>query len=85
MAGNGFGQLCAGLADQHSGSQNGGRKGRARQTRYDDIDLGLTNTFQRAFLSTPRIDRVGAGSVGIYAKHTLYWTDWLRDHRRLAR
>ena len=48
------------------------------QTRYDDIDLGLTNTFQRTFLSNVRSDRVGEGSVGIYAESTLYWTDWFR-------
>jgi len=48
------------------------------QTRYDDIDLGLTNTFQRTFLSNIRSDRVGESSVGVYAESTLYWTDWLR-------
>jgi outer membrane receptor protein involved in Fe transport len=48
------------------------------QTRYDDIDLGLTNTFQRTFLSNIRSDRVGESSVGVYAENTLYWTDWLR-------
>jgi outer membrane receptor protein involved in Fe transport len=48
------------------------------QTRYDDIDLGLTHTFQRTFLSNIRSDRVGESSVGIYAENTLYWTDWFR-------
>jgi len=48
------------------------------QTRYDDIDLGLTNTFQRTFLSDIRSDRVAESSIGIYAENTLYWTDWLR-------
>jgi outer membrane receptor protein involved in Fe transport len=48
------------------------------QTRYDDIDLGLTNTFQRTFLSNIRSDRVGESSIGVYAENTLYWTDWLR-------
>jgi outer membrane receptor protein involved in Fe transport len=48
------------------------------QTRYDDIDLGLTNTFQRTFLSNIRSDRVGESSIGVYAENTLHWTDWLR-------
>jgi outer membrane receptor protein involved in Fe transport len=48
------------------------------QTRYDDIDLGLTNIFQRMFLSNIRSDRVGESSVGVHAENTLYWTDWLR-------
>jgi outer membrane receptor protein involved in Fe transport len=48
------------------------------QTRYDDIDLGLANTFQRTFLSNIRSDRVGESSIGVYAENTLYWTDWLR-------
>jgi outer membrane receptor protein involved in Fe transport len=49
------------------------------QTRYDDIDLGLANTFQRNFLSNTRTDQVREGSVGIYAENTLYWTDWFRS------
>jgi outer membrane receptor protein involved in Fe transport len=48
------------------------------QTRYDDIDLALTDTFQRSFLSNVRSDKVGEGSVGIYAQNTVNWTDWLR-------
>jgi len=54
------------------------------QTRYDDIDLGLTNTFQRQPRFDPngifniRTDQVREASVGIYAENTLYWTDWLR-------
>jgi outer membrane receptor protein involved in Fe transport len=48
------------------------------QTRYDNIDLGLTNTFQRTFLSNIRSDRVAESGAGIYAENTLYWTDWLR-------
>jgi hypothetical protein len=48
------------------------------QTRYDDINLALTDTFQRAFLSNVRSDRVGEGSVSIYAQNTVHWTDWFR-------
>ena len=48
------------------------------QTRYDDIDLGLTDTFQRSFLSNVRSDKVEEGSVGVYVENTVHWTDWLR-------
>ena len=48
------------------------------QTRYDDINLALTDTFQRAFLSNVRSDKVGEASVGIYAQNTIHWTDWFR-------
>jgi hypothetical protein len=48
------------------------------QTRYDAIDLALTETFQRAFLSNIRSDKVGEGSVGIYAENTVHWTEWFR-------
>jgi outer membrane receptor protein involved in Fe transport len=48
------------------------------ETRYDDIDLALSDTFQRGFLSNVRSDKVGEGSIGIYAQNTVNWTDWLR-------
>ncbi|MGL9618647.1 TonB-dependent receptor [Bradyrhizobium sp. U531] len=48
------------------------------QSRYDAIDLALTNTFRRGFLSNIRSDKVGEGSVGVYAENTVRWTDWLR-------
>lgn len=48
------------------------------QSRYDAIDLALTDTFQRSFLSNVRSDKVGEGSVGVYAENTVRWTDWLR-------
>jgi hypothetical protein len=48
------------------------------QTRYDDIDLGLTDTFRRMFLSNIRSDKVQEGSAAIYAENTIRWTDWFR-------
>jgi outer membrane receptor protein involved in Fe transport len=48
------------------------------QTRYDDIDVGLTDTFQRSFLSNVRTDKVQEASVGVYVQNTVHWTDWLR-------
>jgi outer membrane receptor protein involved in Fe transport len=48
------------------------------QTRYDDINLALSDTFQRSFLGSIRSDNVGEASVGIYAQNTMNWTDWLK-------
>jgi outer membrane receptor protein involved in Fe transport len=48
------------------------------QTRYDDIHLGLTDTYQRAFLSNVRSDNVGEGSIGVYGESTVHWTNWFR-------
>jgi outer membrane receptor protein involved in Fe transport len=48
------------------------------QIRDDAIDLGLTDTYQRVFLSNIRSDRVNEGSAGIYAESTVHWTDWYR-------
>jgi opacity protein-like surface antigen/outer membrane receptor protein involved in Fe transport len=48
------------------------------QTRDDDINVGLTNTFQRQFLSNTLFDHVNEGNVGIYAENTTRWTDWWR-------
>jgi outer membrane receptor protein involved in Fe transport len=48
------------------------------QSRYDAIDLALSNTFQRGFLTNIRSDKAGEGSIGLYAENTLHWTDWLR-------
>lgn len=48
------------------------------QSRYDAIDLALTDTFQRSFLSNIRSDKVSEGSLGLYAQSTVHWTDWLR-------
>jgi outer membrane receptor protein involved in Fe transport len=48
------------------------------QIRDDAIDLALTDTFQRAFLSNIRSDKVNEASAGIYAESTVHWTDWYR-------
>jgi len=48
------------------------------QSRYDDINVGLFKTEQRALLSTVRDDRVQEGNVGIWTDTTTRWTDWLR-------
>jgi TonB dependent receptor/TonB-dependent Receptor Plug Domain len=48
------------------------------QTRYDAITLGLTDTYQRAFMANIRTDNVGEGSIGIYGENTIHWTSWFR-------
>ena len=48
------------------------------QTRDDDINVGLTNTFRREFLSNTSFDPVNEGNAGIYAQNTTQWTDWWR-------
>jgi TonB dependent receptor len=48
------------------------------QTRYDDIDLALNNTFAQQFLSATLADHVNEASAGIYVEHTVHWSNWLR-------
>jgi opacity protein-like surface antigen len=48
------------------------------QTRYDDINLGLSNTVRRQFLSNTLVDHVDEGNAAIYAQNIVHWTDWLR-------
>lgn len=48
------------------------------QVRYDDIGVGLFNTFQRNAFNTVRYDQVSETSVGLYARNTTQWTDWLK-------
>ncbi len=48
------------------------------QSRYDDINLALSNTVQRQFLSNVLADHVNEENAGIYAENTVHWTDWLR-------
>ena len=48
------------------------------QTRYDQIELSLSDTAQRRFLANIRSDDVKEGSIGVYAENVLHWTSWLR-------
>ena len=48
------------------------------QSRYDDINVGLSDTTHRLFLSNILFDDVKEGNVGIYAQNTTRWTDWFR-------
>jgi hypothetical protein len=49
------------------------------QMRYDDINLGLFNTFQRAPLSAIRTDHVDETSAGLYYENKVRWTGWFRS------
>jgi outer membrane receptor protein involved in Fe transport len=48
------------------------------QSRYDDINVALSNTLQRQFLSSILADHINEGNAGIYAENTVHWTDWLK-------
>jgi opacity protein-like surface antigen/outer membrane receptor protein involved in Fe transport len=48
------------------------------QTRDDDINVGLTNTFHRLFLSNTLFDHVNEANVAVYAQNTTHWNDWWR-------
>jgi outer membrane receptor protein involved in Fe transport len=48
------------------------------QSRYDDIKVALSNTYQRQYLSGTRDDKVKEGSVGLFIQNTVHWTDWMR-------
>jgi len=48
------------------------------QTRYDDINLALTTTYQRNFLANTRSDKVKEASAAAYIQNTVHWADWFR-------
>jgi hypothetical protein len=48
------------------------------QSRYDDIGLALNNTVQRQVTQFVLADHVNEANAGIYAEHTVHWTDWMR-------
>ncbi len=49
------------------------------QTRFDKINLLLTNTLDRQYLSTIRQDDVNEGSVALYAQDTQHWSNWFKS------
>jgi outer membrane receptor protein involved in Fe transport len=48
------------------------------QGRFDDIEVGLSKTLQRATRSTVRLDKVQEDSIGVYWQNTTSWTNWFR-------
>jgi hypothetical protein len=55
------------------------------QTRFDAINLLLTDTYQRGWLSTIRQDYVKEDSIGVYAQETAHWSDWCKTYRNSPR
>ncbi len=48
------------------------------QSRYDDIDLALSNTVQRQFLSAVLSDHVDEANAAVYVENTVHWNGWLK-------
>ena len=48
------------------------------QGRYDDIRLGLQDSFRRTPYDTVRNDGVGEGSISVWTDTTVRWTPWFR-------
>lgn len=58
-----------------------GRESEAKvgfQSRYDDIRLGLQDSFRRVPYATTRNDHVGEGSIALLADLKTRWTPWLK-------
>ena len=49
------------------------------QMRYDDINVALSNTVARQFVSLTRQDQVGEGTAGVFAENATQWTRWFRS------
>ncbi len=47
------------------------------QTRYDDINLALSNTVQRQFLSAILSDHINEANAAVYVENTVHWSGWL--------
>lgn len=50
------------------------------QSRYDDINVSLSDTVQRQFFKGTRSDKVKEASVGLFVQNTIHWTDWFRSY-----
>ncbi len=49
------------------------------QMRYDSIDVTLTSTENRDFVSLTRQDNVGEGTTGVFVDNSTQWTSWFRS------
>jgi outer membrane receptor protein involved in Fe transport len=47
------------------------------QSRYDDINVALSDTVQRQFVSAILGDHVNEANAGIYVENTVHWSNWL--------
>ena len=48
------------------------------QSRYDDIRLGIQDTYNKMAFQTVTNDGVDEGNVGLWTDTTVKWTTWLR-------
>jgi hypothetical protein len=48
------------------------------QGRYDDIRVGLQDSFRRTPVDTVRNDAVGEGSISVWTDTSVRWTPWLK-------
>jgi hypothetical protein len=49
------------------------------QMRYDSIDVTLTSTENRDFVSLTRQDNVGEATTGVFVDNSTQWTSWFRS------
>jgi hypothetical protein len=47
--------------------------------RYDSIDVTLTSTENRDFVSLTRQDNVGEATTGVFVDNSTQWTSWFRS------
>ncbi len=50
------------------------------QVRYDNIQLGLFDTYLRTPLSTVLADHVNETSIGLYGQTSIKWNDWVSSN-----
>jgi hypothetical protein len=50
------------------------------QVRYDNIQLGLFDTYLRTPLSTVLADHVNETSIGLYGQTSIKWNDWFSSN-----
>ena len=48
------------------------------QSRYDDINVALSNTMQRQFLSAVLSDHINEANAAVYVENTVHWSNWLK-------
>jgi len=48
------------------------------QSRYDDINVALSNTVQRQFLSAVLGDHINEANAAVYVENTVNWNNWLK-------
>jgi hypothetical protein len=49
------------------------------QSRYDDINVALSNTVQRQFLSAVVSDHVNESNAAVHVENTVHWSNWLKS------